>query len=173
MDRQLNIAQCNDREKVLYASGQLQGSALNWWESFHAAHAHPNLITWQEFSTAFRNYHVPAGLIDLKLKEFLDLKQGPMSVTEYRDQFTQLSRYAPEEVANPARKQRLFMGGLRNNIQIQLLSNVYPDFQTLVDRALVIENKLDEMGDLKRKKKERNFDRNTRSLGDKNPLEVL
>jgi hypothetical protein len=32
----------------------------------------------------------------LKKKEFLSLTQGNMSVSEYRDRFTQLSRYAPE-----------------------------------------------------------------------------
>jgi hypothetical protein len=31
-------------------------------------------------------------------KEFLSLTQGNMYVSEYRDRFTQLSRYAPEEV---------------------------------------------------------------------------
>ena len=34
VEKQLNIAQCNDLEKVLYASGQLQGAAQDWWESF-------------------------------------------------------------------------------------------------------------------------------------------
>ena len=34
MEKQLNIAQCNDRKKVLYASGQLQGVAQEWWESY-------------------------------------------------------------------------------------------------------------------------------------------
>jgi hypothetical protein len=34
VERQLNIAQCDDHEKVIYASGQLQGAALDWWESF-------------------------------------------------------------------------------------------------------------------------------------------
>ena len=41
-------------------------------------------------------HHVPAGLI--KLKEFLALKQGSMSVCEYHDKFTQLSQYCPNEV---------------------------------------------------------------------------
>jgi hypothetical protein len=36
----------------------------------------------------------------LKKKEFLSLKQGGMSVAEYRDRFIELSRYAPEEVAD-------------------------------------------------------------------------
>jgi hypothetical protein len=37
VEKQLNIAQCNDLEKVLYASGQLQGTAQIWWESYQAA----------------------------------------------------------------------------------------------------------------------------------------
>ena len=30
---QLDIAQCDDRERVLYAAAQLRGAALDWWES--------------------------------------------------------------------------------------------------------------------------------------------
>ena len=56
-----------------------------------------NPITWQEFHSAFRSHHVPAGLMKLK-KEFLALKQGSMTIAEYRDKFIQLSWYAPMEV---------------------------------------------------------------------------
>ena len=35
------------------------------------------------------------------------LKQGSISVVEYRDKFAQLSRYAPNEVADDANKRRL------------------------------------------------------------------
>jgi hypothetical protein len=45
----------------------------------------------------------------MKKKEFLSLKQGNMTVSEYRDKFIQLSRYAPEEVADDERKQEQFM----------------------------------------------------------------
>jgi hypothetical protein len=34
VERQLNIAQCDDPQKVLFASGQLQGEAQDWWESY-------------------------------------------------------------------------------------------------------------------------------------------
>ena len=54
VEKQLNIAQCNDLEKVLYASGQLQGAAQDWWDSFQ--YGHPNnapAITWQEFKDSF------------------------------------------------------------------------------------------------------------------------
>ena len=46
-ERQLDIAQRDDHEKVLYASGQLQGTAQDWWESFE--YGRPNnalAITW-------------------------------------------------------------------------------------------------------------------------------
>jgi hypothetical protein len=59
----LNIAQCSDREKVLYASGRLTGPAADWWDSYVAAHDATDTITWAEFTTQFRNYHIPAGLM--------------------------------------------------------------------------------------------------------------
>jgi hypothetical protein len=41
-------------------------------------------------------------------KEFLSLKQGGMSVSEYRDKFIQLSRYAPGEVDDDEKKRSYF-----------------------------------------------------------------
>jgi hypothetical protein len=37
-----------------------------------------------------------------------------MSVAEYRDKFTELSRYATEEVAKDKKKQELFLDGLKD-----------------------------------------------------------
>jgi hypothetical protein len=87
MEKMLIIAQCPDQEKVLYASGRLTGPAVDWWDSYTAAHDAADTITWAEFATQFRNYNIPAGLMKIKKKEFLSLKQGSMSVSEYRDRF--------------------------------------------------------------------------------------
>jgi hypothetical protein len=38
VEKMLNIAQCSDREKVLYASGRLTGPAADWWDSYTVAH---------------------------------------------------------------------------------------------------------------------------------------
>jgi hypothetical protein len=40
----------------------------------------------------------------LKKKEFEELKQGSMSVSEYVTRFTQLSRYAPDNVDTNEKK---------------------------------------------------------------------
>ena len=87
----------------------------------------------------------------LKKKEFLSLKQGNMSVAEYRDTFTQMSRYAPKEVDTDAKRQELFMEGLNDGLQYQLLSHSFASFQLLVDKDVVIENKRKQMEDRKRK----------------------
>jgi hypothetical protein len=80
-----------------------------------------------EFSTQFRNYHIPAGLMKIK-KEFLSLKHGGMYVSEYKDKFIQLSRYAPGEVDDDEKKQELFLEGLIGPLQYQLISHTFLSF---------------------------------------------
>jgi hypothetical protein len=150
VDKMLNIAQCSDREKVLYASGRLTGPTADWWDAYCAAHAAVNTITWVEFSTQFRNYHIPAGLMKIKRKEFLSLKQGGMSVSEYRDKFIQLSRYAPRDVEDDEKKHELFLEGLIGPLQYQLISHTFPSFQRLLDKAIAVENKRFEFGEKRR-----------------------
>jgi hypothetical protein len=65
----------------------LRGAAQSWWESYLATHANPDNITWGEFIDSFRQYHVLVGLMTVKKEEFLALKQGSMSISEYRDRF--------------------------------------------------------------------------------------
>jgi hypothetical protein len=78
VEKMLNISQCFDREKALYASGRLTGPAADWWDSYVAAHDAADTITWAEFTTQFRNHHIPTGLMKIKKKEFLSIKQGDM-----------------------------------------------------------------------------------------------
>jgi hypothetical protein len=45
----------------------------------------------------------------VRKEEFLALKQGPLSVSEYRDKFLQLSHYAPKDVNTDAKRQYRFL----------------------------------------------------------------
>jgi hypothetical protein len=93
IEKKLQVVQCNNREMVLFASHQLKGPASDWWDAYVDVHDEPDSINWQEFSTAFCLHHVPQDIIKMK-KEFQDLKQGSMSVSEYLTHFTQLSHLA-------------------------------------------------------------------------------
>jgi hypothetical protein len=146
VEKTLNIIQCTDREKVLYASGKLEGTAADWWDAYTVAHDTPNTITWQELRNKFREHHIPKGLMKLKKQEFLALKQGSMSVSEYRDNFIQLSRYAPTDVADDAEKQDHFRDGLIGPIKYQLMVHTFENFQKMVDNAIMVELARKEMG---------------------------
>jgi hypothetical protein len=104
VERELQTARCNDREKVLCGPRLLRGAAQSWWESYLATHANPEAINSEVFKDNFRHYHVPEGLMIVRKEEFLALKQGPLSVSEYSDKFLQLSRYGLEDVNTYAKR---------------------------------------------------------------------
>jgi hypothetical protein len=135
----------------LYGPRQLRGAAQSWWESYLATHAKPEAITWEEFRDNFRRYHVPGELMIVRKEEFLALKQGPLSVSEYRDKFLQLSHYALEDVNTDAKRQYRFLRGLVDPLHYQLMNHTFPTFQHLIDRAIMTERKRREMEDRKHK----------------------
>jgi hypothetical protein len=104
VEKKLQVVQCNNREKVLLALHQLTGPAADWWDAYVEAHEEPNTINWNEFGMAFCSHHIPQGVIKLKKKEFQDLKQGSMTLSEYLTRFMQLSHYAPNDVDTDKKK---------------------------------------------------------------------
>ena len=51
-----------------------------------------------------------------------------------------------------AKKQKRFLKGLNDGLQLQLMTVVFADYQTLVDITIIIENKCQEMEEKKRKR---------------------
>jgi hypothetical protein len=98
----------------------------------------------------------------VRKEEFLALKQGPMSVSEYRDKFLQLSCYAPEDVNTDAKRQYRFLRGLVDPLHYQLMNHTFPTFQHLIDRAIMTKRKCREMEDRKRKIGESQVESNSR-----------
>jgi hypothetical protein len=74
-----------------------------------------------------------------------------MTVTEYRDRFLQLARYAPAEVANDGDKQERFREGLDDHLEYALMNHRFDKFNQLVDADLNTEHKRREIEDKKRK----------------------
>jgi hypothetical protein len=68
-----------------------------------------------------------------------------MTVNEYLNSFILFSRYVPDDINTDEKKQDMFLNGLNDDIQFQLLNTDYEDFQHVVDKAIVIENKIKEM----------------------------
>jgi hypothetical protein len=91
-------------------------------------------------------------MMKLKRQEFVGLQQRNLSVTEYLHKFTELSRYALYEVDTDEKKQDSFLCGLDPDLRTLIGAGVYPDFNTMVNKAITTaKNKQDEMRDMKRK----------------------
>jgi hypothetical protein len=149
IEKKLQVVQCNNCEKVLFASHQLESPVADWWDAYVEAHEEPESINWQEFKNSFRSHHVPLGVMKLK-KEFKDLKQGSISVSEYVTRFTQLSRYAPDNVDTNEKKQDWFLNGLNDGLSYALEAHDFVNFQDMVGKAFVLENR---RGIMERKRK--------------------
>ena len=80
-----------NEQKVHFAAQQLLGSASAWWDTFNAMQPMDHHVTWQEFTTAFCQYYIPASLLNRKLSEFLELKQENMTVIEFVNKFNHLA----------------------------------------------------------------------------------
>ena len=73
-----------------------------------------------------------------------------MSVEEYTYQFMELARYAPEEVNDDEKKQDMLKKGLNPELRTLLTPQIYPDFNTLMNKAILTERaKIDERKDNK------------------------
>jgi hypothetical protein len=73
---------------------------------------------------------VPLGMMKLKKKEFKDLKQDSMSVSEYVTHFTELSRYAPDNVDTDEKKKYWFLNGLNDGVAYALEAHNFKKIKT-------------------------------------------
>ena len=112
LEQKFRLLGVANEQKVHFASQQLLGSAGAWWETFQAAELPDHPATWQEFSTAFREFFIPAGVIHQKVTEFMELRQGSRTVMEYVTQFNHLAQYAGSQVDTDDKKRDRFFRGL-------------------------------------------------------------
>jgi hypothetical protein len=134
--RKLEAIGCPENQRVQLAPHQLSGMALAWWDTFSEA---VRDATWAEFETAFREHHVPQGIVQLKEDEFRELTQGGRTVSEYVHKFTELARYAPDDVNTESRKMARFLKGLRPELKTILTSQDVLNFSHLSNKAIQVE----------------------------------
>ena len=81
---------CSEASKARFSAQQLRGLARLWWDHYHGMLLADHVITWDEFKTAFKTHHIPDGLLDWKLNEFLALTQGTRTMMQYVQAFNHL-----------------------------------------------------------------------------------
>ena len=69
----LLVVPCSEANKAHFAAQQLRGTARLWWDHYKAMLPADHIVTWDELKNAFRAHHIPEGLMERNLNEFLDL----------------------------------------------------------------------------------------------------
>ncbi|KAA3473621.1 Gag-Pol polyprotein [Gossypium australe] len=79
---------------------------------------------------------IRSAVIDQKYKEFLELKQGQMSVTEYETELVRLSKYAREFVSTKVTMCKQFEDRLNEDIRLLVGILELKEFVVLVEHSL-------------------------------------
>ena len=78
----------------------------------------------------------------VKAQEFLQLKQGAMTVMDYLARFTELALFADYYVATNMAKVRRFENGLKLSIRARIVGLRLQDMDSMVGTALTIEREI-------------------------------
>ena len=81
----------------------------------------------------------PASSRHEKAREFLELKQGTMTVLEYVAKFIELARFGDDYVVSDMAKVRKFEDGLKLSIRGKIVILLLQDMDSIVRTALAIE----------------------------------
>ncbi|KAL5580524.1 hypothetical protein UlMin_012966 [Ulmus minor] len=139
----LEFMELSDHEKVMCASYMLRKDARYWWDSVKLRR-NVYTMTWGEFVGEFNQKYYNQAAMRAKQKEFLNLKQGNMTVIEAVTKFEQLARLCPSLVATEEERTQKMMDMFCPDIALAIESGGSPPVSVAecVERALRVEYRL-------------------------------
>lgn len=134
--------QCSEVQKVRFGTHMLAEEADDWWVGLLPVLEQDGaVVTWTVFRREFLNRYFPEDVRGKKEIEFLELKQGDMSVTEYAAKFTELAKFYPHYTAETAEFSKCikFENGLRADIKRAIGYQKIRIFSELVSSCRIYE----------------------------------
>ena len=129
----------SDTTRIRLAAFQLEGEAQVWW-NWAKTSRDLEAMTWAEFQELFMGKYFPDTTRHAKAQEFLELKQGTMTVMEYVARFTELALFDDDYVAMDMDKVRRFENGLKLFIRGRIVGLRLQDIDSMVGTTLTIYN---------------------------------
>ncbi|XP_074283118.1 uncharacterized protein LOC141607662 [Silene latifolia] len=106
-----------EADKVNIAAYFLEKEADRWWAMIGPTTTLEPRFGWEIFKILLEARFYPAQLKHQKMEEFLNFKQGDLSVQEYTDKFNALAHFAEPMIPNEAQKTFFFRQGIKAKIQ--------------------------------------------------------
>jgi hypothetical protein len=132
----LLLGDCPDDTKARFTAQLLCGPARTWWDHFRAMLPAGHEVSWEEFKAAFRGHHIPTGILDRKLNEFLALNQGTCMVLQYAQAFNDLCQCVGYHADSDENKRDRFCRGLNTKLRERLNTVRADSFNELVNLAI-------------------------------------
>ena len=132
-----------DTTKIRLVAFQLEGEAQVWW-NWEKTSRDLKAMTWAEFQELFMGKYFSDTTRHAKAREFLELKQGTMTVMDYVARFTELACFADNYMAMDMAKVKRFENGLKLSIQGRIVGLRLQDMDSMVGTALTIERERDQ-----------------------------
>ena len=133
----------SDATRIRLAAFQLEGEAQVWWK-WAKTSRDLEAMTWAEFQELFMGKYFPDTVRYAKAQEFLELKQGTMTVMDYMARFIELARFADDYVATDMAKVRRFENGLKLSIRGRIVRLRLQDMDSMIGTALTIEREIED-----------------------------
>ncbi|KAI3473589.1 hypothetical protein Pfo_031464, partial [Paulownia fortunei] len=136
LDTIFDYMRIDDAEKILCAIFLLKKDTRTWWERAKLA-VNMEELTWERFKIIFYDTYFTRDARSLKVKEFLELKQGGMSICDYVRKFEQGCKYVPYIARDNNEKMDHFLRGFNPEIRRDVRMFSVTEFRELVDKALM------------------------------------
>lgn len=133
---------CTDVQKVQFDTHMLSKEPEDWWDiTRQRMEVAGTAITWEGFKTAFLEKYFSADVRCKKEIEFLELKQGSMSVAEYAARFEELVKFCSHYNSEVAEESKYikFESGLRPEIKQGIRYQEIRRFPTLVNKCRIFD----------------------------------
>ena len=101
-------------------------------------------MTWTKFRDLFMGKYFSDIARHEKAQEFLELKQGTMTVLEYVARLTELAYFDDDYVATDMAKVRRFENGLKLSIRGRIVGLRLQDMDSMVGTAMTIEREIED-----------------------------
>ncbi|VFQ80877.1 unnamed protein product [Cuscuta campestris] len=141
-ERVLKNLSVPDTRRLELAFQLLRKGAYEWWK--RAGEKGHKPWTWEHFDWAFKKEYIPARFREEKRTEFMELKQGDMTLPELRQKFDHLAQFATTLVATPADRIEEFRKRLCPDIRPYVSILTTTDFSKAYDLMAKAEKDVDD-----------------------------
>ncbi|XP_074291100.1 uncharacterized protein LOC141617866 [Silene latifolia] len=141
LEKSFALYEVREGDKVKLASHFLVKEADRWWSMTGPTSILEPGFGWDRFKDLVETRFYPKELKQQRLKEFMELKQGNLSVQAFTDKFNELSHYATRLVKNEDEKAFFYLEKLTPKLK-SMIRRDSTSFVSIYDDALWAESTL-------------------------------